>query len=194
MDFHRLNISPFYDNVSSRDYDNPNKFIQKAILPDQGGNELFILMIHDPIRNSRKETFSFINTLYHAFISNHIFSGATTVYNNNLLLYKISFTAEHQLTGDSLLVSGNIFIQPKNYSIHKIEYSGSYLLKGNEKKEMFDVVIEYGRDNSVITLMGLKYISFNNIFNVVDTADSTYFRVAKAYVKPGDLSNPILIV
>lgn len=194
MDFQRLDLPPFYDNISSTDVYNPDKFIQYAILPDQGGNELFILMIHDPVRNSRTQTFSFINTLYQDFIPSHTFSEATTVYNNNLLLYKISFTAKRGLTGDSLLVSGNIYIQPENYAINKIEYSASYVLKGDKTKKMYDVDIEYGRENSADSLMALKYISFNNIFNVVDVADSTYFKVLKSYIIPGDLSNSTFIV
>lgn len=194
MDFQRLDIPPFYGNISSAAFDNPDKFIQNAILPDQGGNELFILMIHDPVRNSRTQTFSFINTLYQDFITNHSFSGATTVYSNNTLLYKISFTAKRGLTGDSLLVSGNIYIQPENYAIHKIEYSGSYVLKGNKTKNMYDVDIEYGRENSADSLMALKYISFNNIFNTVDKTDSTYFRILGSYTDPDDLSNSTLLI
>ncbi|MCX6239684.1 MAG: carboxypeptidase-like regulatory domain-containing protein [Bacteroidia bacterium] len=194
MDFQRLDVSPFYDKFATPDFDNPNKFIQNAWLPDQGGNELLILMIHDPIRNSQSETFSFVNIFSKDFISNHNFSKIASVYDNNLLLYKIGFIAKPYLTGGFLNVSGNIFIQPENYSIHKIEYSGSYLLKGNVKKKMFDVDIEYGRENSANSLMRLKYISFNNIFNVVDQADTTFFRVEKSYVEKGDISNSTLII
>ena len=53
---------------------------------------------------------------------------------------------------------------------------------------MFDIIIEYGREKAVNSLMGLKYISFNNIFNVVDKADSTYFKIVKSSLQPGDLS------
>jgi len=47
----------------------------------------------------------------------------TTVLNNNLLLYKIDFRAKPFVAGDSLTVSGAIYIQPSDYSIHKLEYS-----------------------------------------------------------------------
>ncbi len=46
---------------------------------------------------------------------------------------------------------------------------------------MFNVDIEYGYENSVDSLMCLKYISFNNLFNVQDMEDSTYFRVLDSY-------------
>jgi len=194
MDFQRLNVSPFYDNIDKQDIDNPNKFIKNGTLPDQGGNELLILMVHDPIRNFQINTFSFLNTFSTDFISNHLFSKIESVFDNNLLLYKIGFISKRPVTGDSLAVSGNIYIQPEDYSIHKFEYSVSYLLKGNVKKKMFDVDIEYGRENPAKSLMGLKYISFNNIFNVVDQADTTFFKVVKSFIEKGDLSNSTLIV
>jgi len=194
MDFQRMNVSPFYKNIDSPDFDNPNKFIKNGTLPDQGGNELLILMVHDPIRNFQINTFSFVNNFSTDFISNHIFSKIESVFDNNLLLYKIGFIAKPQVTGDSLAVTGNIYIQPEDYSIHKFEYSVSYLLKGIGEKKMFDVDIEYGRINPAKSLMGLKYISFNNIFNVVDQADTTFFKVIKSYIEKDDVSNPTLIV
>ena len=194
MDFQRLDVSPFYDQFNSSSVDNPNKFIQNASLPDQGGNELLILMIHDPIRNFQSETFSFVNVFSKNFIAHHNFSNITSVYDNNLLLYKIGFNAKHYLTGDFLTISGNIYIHPEDYAIYKLEYTGYYLLKGNLKKKMFDVDIEYGRENSEKSIMGLKYISFNNIFNVADKADTTFFRVVKSSIEKGDPSNSTLIV
>lgn len=179
QDFKRMELSPYYDSLVYK-LENPNKFIKYGMLPDQGGNELFILMIHDPIRNFQSQTFSFVNTLTKDFILNHKFSDPVPVYNNNLMLHKISFMAKPYLTGDSLIVSGDIYIQPITYSIHKLNYSGYYLLKGNEKKKMFDVDIEYGQPESGDPMMELKYISFNNIFNVIDKADTTYFRVIKS--------------
>jgi hypothetical protein len=181
MDFPRMNISPYYDTIDLPYLNNSNKIIPNAKLGDQYGNELFILMVHDAIRNFKTRSFSFIDTLSNDFLMNHNFSKATPVYNNNLLLYKIIFNAKSRITGNNMLVSGAVYIQPKDYSIHKLEYSCSYLTKGKGLKEMFNVDIEYGYENSVDSLMCLKYISFNNIFNVVDTADETYFRILDSY-------------
>lgn len=193
-DFQRMNISPFYDTIFSIENDCQNKFIKYAKLPDQGGNELFILMVHDAIRNFKAESFSFIHSFSRDFIANHVFTGITQVFNNNLILYKISFKAKPLLTGDSIKITGDIYIQPKDYSIHKLEYSGYYLLKGNLDKKMFNIDVEYGYENSIGSLMCLKYISFNNIFNVVDTCDTTYFRVIKSHLDKKDLSNSTLIL
>ena len=188
MDFPRMSISPYYDTIVSPDYNNPNKIIPNAKLGDHYGNELFILMVHDAIRNYQTRSFSFINTFSKDFLMNHDFSEPTPVYNNNLLLFKIYFSAKSRITGDSLIVSGAIYIQPKDYSIHKLEYSCSYLVKGKGGKEMYNIDTEYGYNNSVDSLMCLKYISFNNIFNVVDTTDNTYFRILDSYWDPSENS------
>lgn len=177
-DFPRFDLPQNYD-ASTNDKD--GKTIKYGTLPDQGGNELFVLMAHDPIRNFRSPTFSFVNTLSKDFIANHHFSAPVPVYDNNLMLYKIGFTARRYFTGDSLLVSGNIFIQPINYAIHKLEYSGFYLKSRGERKKMFDIEIEYGRSDPA-GRMELKYISFNNIFDVADPNDTTAFRVIKTDV------------
>ncbi len=181
-DFPRMNISPYYDLYDSPDLNNSNKTIPSAILGDQYGNELFILMVHDPVRNFNTRSFSFIETFSTDFLFNHSFSEPAKVFNNNLLLYKIDFEAKYKITGDSLQASGAIYIQPKDYSIHKIEYSCFYKNKGEGLKKMFNIDVEYGYSNSDDSLMCLKYISFNNIFNVMDSDDNTYFRVLDSYL------------
>jgi hypothetical protein len=181
-DFPRMNISPYYGLSDSHDSNNSNKTIPDAILGDQYGNELFILMVHDAIRNFNIRSFSFVETFSTDFIMNHSFSEPVSVFDNNLLLYKIDFEAKYRLTGDSLQASGAIFIQPKDYSIHKLEYSCFYKNKGEGLKKMFNIDVEYGYENSDDSLMCLKYISFNNIFNVMDSDDNTYFRVMDSYL------------
>jgi hypothetical protein len=182
MDFPRMNISPYYESYHSSDKNNSDKYIPAAKLGDQYGNELFVLMVHDAIRNFKTRSFSFIDIFSENFIQNHTFSEPTPVYNNNLLLFKITFTGKSRVVGDSLLISGAIYIQPKYYSIHKLEYSCSYKTKGQKSKEMFNVDIEYGQENAVDSLMCLKYISFNNYFKVMDSDDDTYFKVLDSYL------------
>jgi hypothetical protein len=156
MDFPRMTISPYYDTIVSPDYNNPNKFIPNAKLGDQFGNELLVLMVHDAIRNYRTRSFSFINTFSREFIMNHDFLEPTQIYNNDLLLYKIGFSTKSRITGDSILVSGAIYIQPEDYSIHKLEYSCSYINKKKERKEIYNIDTEYGYENSVDSLLCLK--------------------------------------
>lgn len=191
MDFQRMNVPRYYKGYE--DLDDYTKIIPNAKLGDQYGNELFILMTHDAIRNYNTRSFSFVDIFSEDFLLNHSFSEPVSVYNNNLLLLRIEFKARPRLTNDSLLVSGAIYIQPRDYSIHKLEYSCYYLTKGKENKEMFNVDIEYGYESSVNSLMCLKYISFNNIFTMPDSTDSNYFRVLKSYWNPSEYSKATLV-
>jgi hypothetical protein len=186
-------ISPYYtsgnDYVNSRDKSIPN-----ATLGDQYGNELFVLMTHDALRNFNKRSFSFVETFSQDFIIYHYFSEPTTVLNNNLLLYKIDFKAKQFVAGDSLSVSGAIYIQPTDYSIHKLEYSTCKKSKGQGLKQIYKIVIEYGKEKSADSRMCLKYISFNNLFKIIDSTDNTYFRVLNSYMDTILNVNPTVVL
>lgn len=181
-EFPRINISPYYELVIKNDINNTNKTIPNALLGDQYGNELLILMVHDPIRNFNTRSFSFVEIFSDKFLDNHNFSDPVIVLNNNLLLYKIIFNGKSRITGNNLQVSGTIYIQPKDYSIHKLEYTCYYKIKEERLKQMFNIDVEYGYENSTESRMCLKYISFNNIFKVVDKDDNTYFRTLDSYL------------
>ncbi len=179
MDFLRMNISPYYD-LPETDHSNVwFKRIPHAIVGDQYGNELFILLVHDAIRNFNKRSFSFVDILTQDFIRNHRFSNPTGIYEGSTLLYKIDFTSKPRITGDSVQMKGAIFIQPDDYSIHKLEYSGSYLDSEKKNKEIFNIEIEYGHEPAVDSRMCLKYISFNNTFTIPDASDKNFFKVVK---------------
>jgi hypothetical protein len=194
-EFPRMNISPYYDTVGSNKVNTVFKYIPNAKLGDQYGNELFVLMVHDAIRNFQTRSFSFIEIFSENFISNHIFSEPTMVLNNNMILYKIGFKGNQRITGSKVSVSGFIYVQPVDYSIHKLVYSCSSLAKGEEPKEIFNIKIEYGYENSVDKRMCLKYISFNNIFNVVDLEDQLYFRITDSYWDAtNEFNSPNLVV
>ena len=72
---------------------------------------------------------------------------------------------DDKITGDSIQMKGAIFIQPDDYSIHKLEYSGSYSDSEKKNREIFNIETEYGREQAVNSRMCLKYISFNNSFH-----------------------------
>jgi hypothetical protein len=177
MEFPRMNISPYYDPSDASYANSLNKNIPEADLGDQNGNELFVLMVHDALRNFDTRSFSFIETFSKDFLYYHDFSEPSKVLNDNLELYKITFRGKPRMTVYQQIISGAIYIQPKDYSIHKIEYTCSYQQDGKETKRMFNVEIEYGYEKYIGSPMHLKYVSFNNIFNVVDTIDKSYFRI-----------------
>jgi hypothetical protein len=177
MDFSRKNITPYYDLPETDHSDMWFKRIPHAIVGDQHGNEFFILLAHDPFRNYNKRSFSYVHTLTLDFLRNHWFSTPVGVYEGSILLYKIDFFAKRKVTEDTY--QGAIFIQPDDYSIHKLEYFGSYLDSEKKKKDIFNVEIEYGHEPTVSSSMYLKYISFNNTFIVQDSSDNDFFKVVK---------------
>jgi hypothetical protein len=173
-DFASRNFTPYYD-LPETDHSNQSfKKIPHATVGDQHGNEFFILLAHNAIRNFNKKTFSYVDTFAQDFIKNHSFSTPMGIYDGSTLLYKIDFTARRRITEDNY--QGSIFIQPDDYSIHKLEYNGSYLDSEKKKKDIFNIEIEYGREPAVNSKMSLKYISFNNTFSVTDTSDNNFFK------------------
>jgi hypothetical protein len=187
MDFLRKDITPFYDLPGTDHSAESFKRIPHATVGDQNGNELFVLLVHDAIRNFDKRSFSFVDTLNYSFIRNHLFSGPAGIYDGDKYLYKINFTAKRLITGDSILMQGAIFIQPDDYSIHKLEYTGSFKdFTGKKNKEIFNIEIEYGHEPAVNSRMCLKYISFSNSFTIPDTSDQDYFRIKRLeWAAPG---------
>ena len=173
-DFESRNLTPYYDLPETDHSDKSFKTIPHATVGDQHGNEFFILLAHNAIRNFNKKTFSYVDIFEQDFIKNHSFSTPMGIYDGSTLLYKIDFTARSRITEDNY--RGSIFIQPDDYSIHKLEYSGSYLDSIKQKKDIFNIEIEYGREPSVNSKMCLKYISFNNTFVVTDTSDTNFFK------------------
>jgi hypothetical protein len=174
MDFLRKNVTPYYDLPETDHSDVWFKKIPHAIVGDQYGNEFFILLAHDTFRNFNKKSFSFVDTLTQDFLRNHWFATPSGVYEGNTLLYKIDFTVKRKVTED--IYQGAIYIQPDDYSIHKLEYNGSYLDSENKKKEIFNIEIEYGHESAVESRMCLKYISFNNSFIFQDSSDMNFFK------------------
>jgi len=177
INFVRKNITPYYDIPETDHSDESFKRIPHATVGDQHGNEFFILLAHDSFRNFYKRTFSYVDTLTQNFIRNHWFSDPMGIYDGSTLLYKIEFTAKRRVTEDTY--QGAIFIQPDDYSIHKLQYSGSYLDSEKKKKEIFNIEIEYGRESAVDSRMCLKYISFNNTFTIPDSTDNDFFKAVK---------------
>lgn len=175
MDFVRNEVSPYYDLPETDHTDKSYKKIPHAIVGDQYGNEFFILLAHDSFRSYNKRTFSFVDTLTRNFIKNHWFSAPAGVHDGSTLLYKIDFEAKSKITEDSF--QGAIYIQPDDYSIHKLEYNGSYSDSKNKKKDIFNIEIEYHRVPEVNSRMCLKYISFSNTFTIPDSTDNDFFKI-----------------
>ena len=139
-------------------YDGKRKFINNTDLSSQGGNELGILNIHNPIRNFEHLGFSFVYVFEKKFLDNHELTDIKKVYLNDEVLFEITFKAKQSLTKESHKASGKIYIAQSDYAIHKFTYK-VYEIK--LKDPLFEVEIEYKKKNG---LMYLNYITFNNQF------------------------------
>ena len=179
MDFRQIKISPYYDIPGSAHSDISFKQMPMAYVGDHNGNEFFVLVTHDAIRNFDQKTFFFIDNLTTEFLKNHMFSRPEGIYDGNTLLYKISFEARPNITENTYEAKGAIFIQTNDYSIHRLEYSASFLNSRQKKQEIFNIEIEYGHEPALKSKMCLKYISFNNSFIIPDTTDNDFFKIVK---------------
>ncbi|WP_298761084.1 carboxypeptidase-like regulatory domain-containing protein [uncultured Psychroserpens sp.] len=141
-------------------YDGDSKYIKNTTLSGQGGNELGILNVHNPIRNFEHLSFSFVYVFKRKFLENHEFETLRKVYLNDDIIYEISFKAKSGLVGSGHKAIGKIFIAKDNFAIHKLEYR---VLETNNVNPLFEVVIEYKPKGD---FMYLNYITFNNRFIV----------------------------
>jgi len=177
MDFKRISISPYYDIPGSVHSDISFKHMPMAFVGDHYGNEFFVLLTHDAIRNFDQKTFFFIENLTTKFIRNHMFSSPEGIFDGNTILYKINFEARSRITEGVYLAKGAIFIQPDDYSVHRLEYSASCFNSEKKKQEIFNIEIEYGHEPALNSKMCLRYISFNNAFIIPDSFDNDFFKI-----------------
>ena len=151
------------------DYQNYQKYIDKAYLFNYGGNEFTILRIHDAIRNYRFNSFDFVNVMQRDFVGNHFFKREDDILLGQEPLYVISFTKILL----NYRVLGKIYISKRNYEIYKLEYTlydKTRLVEnkpldnnGSSNVVLFKVVSEY---NKYLGRMYPGYISFFNTFQV----------------------------
>ncbi|HTE30474.1 MAG TPA: carboxypeptidase-like regulatory domain-containing protein [Chryseolinea sp.] len=80
------------DSTTAIAYDNTeNKFIPNATIGNFGGNELMILRVHDPIRNNKNFSFSFIERLNRDFLKNHNFTFSDPVKRAEIRINSVDF-------------------------------------------------------------------------------------------------------
>ena len=156
------------DTTTEIAYDNYRaKFIPGAKLYHFGGNELVILRVHDALRNYKIKSYSFVDMLERDFAANHKFNLDRTIFLNETPLHQISFSTKEFASGDGHIAKGIIYIEHDNYAIHKMEYT-TYELEGSKEKTLYDIEVEYSRDDAS---MSLNYLSFNNFFTIKDPLD-----------------------
>lgn len=171
------------DNKTAIRYDNKQeKFIPGMTLTPFGGNELSILMVHDPIRNYKTFSHSFVNRLSREFIPNHTFKFSKPEVIGEVILHCIAFESKPDKVGPDFFAEGKIFIERENYAIHKWEYA-LYDEQNGARRLLLEVQLEYSR---IEETMFLNYISFYNLFHIVQPPEFTVDSVEIQYVQLPD--------
>ncbi len=161
------------DTVSDKpyNYQQRSKIIDRAFLSAYGGNEFFILKVHDAIRNYQMNTFDFINSLQAGdVLNNHSFKRIADTNFDEKLLYVILFERYE----NGYVARGKIYISKNDFAINRLTYAiyDTTTSKESEKffddssgsKLIFEVTTAYARNAE--NKMYLNYISFNNSFRL----------------------------
>lgn len=178
---YRNNLEFKRDTTYIVPYNREDKYIQNASIRSNGGNELTILNVHNPIRNYGVNTFSFVYVLKSFFLNNHKSRRDGITYLDGEPLVLIRFELSPNYWGLNKQVSlntrnvispkhevlshkafGEILISLKDYSIHRFNYE---VFDGDKNNALFNLNIEYRRQNGN---MFLNYITFNNRFTMAD--------------------------
>lgn len=118
------------------DYKGHNKIVPNAKMKNDGGNEFILLGMHDPIRNYKEPSFSFINDLRNDFVNTHSFKMLGKSKHKNESVYQI----EIAYSNDHYRAQGLIFINTTDFSIHKLDYELHKLdNETDEEKENTDL-------------------------------------------------------
>ena len=168
----RYNEDYKIDSSITRLYNN-KKRLEGYRFPSYGGNEFTILRAHNPIRNYKDFSFSFINIFYKEFISNHIFKLDSLTYLDEYPVYCISYKYKRNVSIGAhrgatrrvdYNISGKIFIRADNYAIIKFIYTNNSIHPEICEGKLYELVLEYGEYKNK---MYLNYISFLNFFEII---------------------------
>ncbi|WP_435624719.1 carboxypeptidase-like regulatory domain-containing protein [Flagellimonas sp.] len=185
LDFKRDNEANKPYNYSTR-----NKIITNAKLFSFGGNEFYILRIHDAIRNYSAKTFSYVDVLEKDIIKNHMLTREKDVLLGDESMFVIGLKGSNssfvdkgytqsRVNGD-IRAEGKIYISQSSYAIHKMVYSVFDLTENDkkskknqgqaEKKLLYEIAVEYKENEGK---MYPNYLSMHNTFQL----KKTYFFV-----------------
>ncbi|EDP71955.1 hypothetical protein FBALC1_12677 [Flavobacteriales bacterium ALC-1] len=179
---YELNTEFTRDTLLDNSIYNDEKLIKDGKMGSSIGNELTLLDIHDPIRNYKSGSFSFVYTLEKDFIKNHKFFKKGSIFLDEEELYKIEFSAKKDITGYNYRANGFIYISKEDFSIHSFDYK---LFSRSLNKLVFTLDIEYKRQEN--DKMYLNYITFNNNFflmpeGALKIEDWSYIKEEKAFI------------
>lgn len=157
------------DSLASRPYNYKtwDKVIANAHLEGFGGNEFYILRIHDAIRNYDVETYDFVDVLSKKLLQDHSFLKKKDVYQDNRSFYAVRVSK----TGPGYEAKGIFTISKRDFGIHEMEYevNRTKAIKNRDKGSsltdslIFRVEVNYQPRTGKLYP---NYISFQNSFQV----------------------------
>lgn len=156
----RFNPTVEVDSTLNLNYDGQNKFIPNVGLT--AANELVILRAHDPIRNHKTRTFSFVRIMDLNFTANHQFHYEAITEVDSVLTYCIGFDKYYMdaLHQSEYKVDGQIIISSKTYAILKFNYTMTCNTPTYTGK-FLDIKLEYKNFKDQYYL---NYLSLMNYF------------------------------
>lgn len=175
----RYNPGISIDSSFNKAYDGENKFIPNAIITS--ANELAMLKAHDPIRNHKLRTFSFVYVLDYDFVNNHRFYYESITEEDSTIIYGIRFESQVILPNSEYKVIGNIYINSDTYAILKFNYSVTCNTPTYAGK-FFDLKLEY---KNYKDRYYLNYLSLMNYF--VMKNNTTANHINKPYFQYREL-------
>lgn len=206
----RINNDFSYDTTKIMNYsDESLKRLPSAEIRFEGGNEMSLLRLTNPIRNYDKNTIDFINVFKTDFLENHYCQIYEAIIENNKLIYAIHFkyydkdkkketalekaliNKKHEVvegfqrirtykrSTQEFEAEGMIYIDRETYAIKKLSYKLFLDDQKYDKVKGWELNLEYKQYQDKSYL---HYISYNNIFEMPNYNDSVYFYLKNTMV------------
>lgn len=156
----RCNPDISTDSSLNKAYDGKDKYIPYMGLAAE--NELSVLRAHDPIRNHKAMTFSYVDVFDYRFVPNHNFHYESVIETDPVPVYCIRFDKHTKdfSTKTEYWVDGQIYICSKSFAILKFSY-GVTCNAPTYSGPLFNLNLEY---KSYGGKYFLNYLSLKNYF------------------------------
>lgn len=161
----RRNLGFENDSLAKQpyDYQQQNKVIPGAKMENPGGNEFYMLSIHDAIRNYQTDSYSYINNMATDYVQGHRFRlNGKTNYKDEIV-YEI----ESYYSNKDYFSKGSIFISTDDFAILKLDYA---VFKRKKTDRLYTVINQEERlsdgfnksDNELVYHINTEYARQDN--------------------------------
>ena len=179
----RYNPAISVDSSLNQAYDVKSKFIPYLGLA--AANELAILRAHDPIRNHKIMTFSYVDIFDYNFTPNHNFHYESITEQDSVRIYCIRFDkhTKDASAKTEYWADGKIYISSESFAILKFSYSVSCNTP-TYAGVLFELNLEYKNYHDKYYL---SYLSLMNYFVSYNSANQNYAGTPLPYFQYREL-------